>query len=328
MTINEIAKMAGVSRATVSRYLNDGYVSKEKSERIKQVIDETGYTPSVSAKLLRSHRTNLIGVIIPKISSDSISRMISGISEILSKEDMQLMLACTQNDENEELKYLKTFNDNHVDGIILLGTIFTAAHKKLLKEMPTPVVILSQKLEGYSCIYSDDYHAAYSLGSHLAKTSKKVGMLMVSERDIAVGVNRRNGLLDSLKKGGVKVDPSCIRTTGFTMKSGYEQTEILLKEHPEIDTLICATDTIASGAIKCLHDKKISIPKQIQVTGFGDSSVSSAISPALTTVRFYYEEAGREAASILLKRIDGKEKSVIKEMQLAYDTVIRESTRV
>lgn len=327
MTINEIAKMAGVSRATVSRYLNDGYVSKEKQERIKKVIDETGYTPSVSAKLLRSHRTNLIGVIIPKINSDSISRMVSGISEILSAEGMQLMLACTNNNEQEELKYLKTFSDNHVDGIILLGTIFTPEHKALIKEMKTPVVILSQKLEGFSCIYSDDYHAAYSLGKTIARSAKKVGMIMVSERDIAVGVNRRNGLIDSLRENGIKIDPSAIRTSGFTMDSGYQETKLLLEEHPDIDTLLCATDTIACGAIKCLRDMKISVPRQIQVSGFGDSSVSSAITPSLTTVHFYYEEAGREAATILMNRIVGTNTSVIKEMQLAFDTVIRDSTR-
>ena len=82
MTINEIAQMAGVSRATVSRYLNDGYVSDEKRERIAAVIRKTGYTPSVSAQLLRSHHTNFIGVIIPKLNSDSISRMADGISTI------------------------------------------------------------------------------------------------------------------------------------------------------------------------------------------------------------------------------------------------------
>jgi LacI family sucrose operon transcriptional repressor len=327
MTINEIAEMAGVSRATVSRYLNDGYVSKEKQERIKQVIEETGYTPSVSAKLLRSHRTNLVGVIIPKIASDSISRMVSGISEVLSAEGMQLMLACTNNDEQEELKYLKTFSDNHVDGIILLGTMFTPEHKTLIREMKTPVVILSQKLEGFSCIYSDDYHAAYSLGKIISRSAKKVGMIMVSERDIAVGVNRRAGLLDALREGGIKVDPSAIRTSGFTIESGYNETKALLAEHPDIDTLLCATDTIACGAIKCLHDMKISIPRQIQVSGFGDSSVSSAITPSLTTVHFYYEEAGREAATILMNRITGSNTTVIKEMQLAYDTVIRDSTR-
>ena len=92
MTINEIARMAGVSRATVSRYLNSGYVSAEKSERIRRVIEETGYRPSAQAQILRTKKTRLIGVVIPKINSDSISRMVAGISGVLSRSGYELLL--------------------------------------------------------------------------------------------------------------------------------------------------------------------------------------------------------------------------------------------
>ena len=102
ITINEIAKMAGVSRATVSRYLNQGSISQEKKEKIRRVIEETGYQPSVQAQTLRSKKTKLILVIIPKINSDSIGRMVEGISLILQEEGFRLLLACTNNKEKEE----------------------------------------------------------------------------------------------------------------------------------------------------------------------------------------------------------------------------------
>ena len=104
MNINEIARLAGVSRATVSRYLNKGYVSEEKKERIRKVIEETGYNPSSQAQMLRTKKTKIIGVIIPKINSESISRMVAGISLVLSKEGYHLLLANTDNNEEEELK--------------------------------------------------------------------------------------------------------------------------------------------------------------------------------------------------------------------------------
>ena len=104
MTINEIAEMAGVSRATVSRYLNHGYVSQEKRERIKEAIEKTGYQPSTQAQTLRTKKTKLVGVILPKISSDTVSRMVAGISDVLSKRGYQLLLANTNNDNDEELK--------------------------------------------------------------------------------------------------------------------------------------------------------------------------------------------------------------------------------
>ncbi len=104
MNINEIASLAGVSRATVSRFLNDGYVSEEKKEKIRKVIEETGYKPSAQAQMLRTKKTNLIGVIIPKINSDSISRMVAGISIVLSRAGYQHLLAHTDHDEYEEVK--------------------------------------------------------------------------------------------------------------------------------------------------------------------------------------------------------------------------------
>lgn len=161
--------MAGVSRATVSRYLNEGYVSEEKKERIRKVIEETGYQPSSQAQTLRTKKTKLVGVILPKINSDTISRMVAGISEGLSKNGYQLLLAVTNNNLDEEIKYLNLFKDNQVDGIIFIATIFTARHKKLLKECKVPVVILSQHLDGYSSVSHDDFHAAKEMTELLLK---------------------------------------------------------------------------------------------------------------------------------------------------------------
>ena len=158
MNINEIAKLSGVSRATVSRYLNDGYVSEEKKEKIRKVIEETGYQPSSQAQMLRTKKTRLVGVILPKINSDTVSRMVAGISDVLAKNGY--LLANTNNSVEEELKYLNLFKDNQVDGIVFIATIFTARHKKLLKECRVPVVILGQHLDGYSCVYHDDFHAS------------------------------------------------------------------------------------------------------------------------------------------------------------------------
>lgn len=327
MTINEIAELAGVSRATVSRYLNNGYVSNEKRERIRKVIDETGYTPSVSAKLLRSHRTGIIGVIIPKINSDSISRMVSGISRSVKEKNYQMLLAVTDNNESEEIRYLRTFRQNNVDGIILFGTIFTPEHKKTMKEIGIPVIVLSQKADGYSCIYSDDYHAALALGKMIGRTANNTAVITVTERDIAVGHNRKRGIIDGLGESGVTVRDDSIVTGDFNMDSGYACAEEILARHPETDTILCATDTIASGVCRYLHEKNISIPGDIQVSGFGDSAMSRALTPTLTTVHFYYEEAGKEATELLIDQITSENLPIIREIQLAYDIVKRESTR-
>ena len=309
MNINEIAQLAGVSRATVSRYLNEGYVSAEKRERIRKVIKETGYHPSNSAQTLRSRKTNFIGVIIPKINSDSIGKMVAN------------------NDVQEELRYLNSFHDQNVDGIILIGTLFTAEHKERLKHLSVPLVILAQRLEGYSCVYSDDYHASLDLTSRLAKNGHIFGYISAESRDEAVGRNRKKGFDDGLSQAGQEHAPRYYAEAAFSMESGYQMTKKLFTDHPDIDTLLCATDTIASGALRYFHEQEIPVPEQVQIAGFGDSSIARATTPTLTTVHFFYEEAGSEAGKILLDMMQEKDHPLNRELKLGFFTIVRASTR-
>ena len=200
MNINDIAKMAEVSRATVSRYLNDGDVSEEKRERIRKIIEETGYTPSRQAQILRTNKTRVVGVIIPKIDSDSISRMVEGISSVLSKAGYQLLLANTHNHARDELDYLQVLENYHVDGIILLGTVFSREHKKQLRELETPVVVLAQQLSGFACVYNDDYRAALEMTRYMLDTAKHPGCIGVTHKDKAAGEARWKGFYDACKK--------------------------------------------------------------------------------------------------------------------------------
>ena len=138
MTIKEIAKLAGVSSAAVSRYLNGGYVSDEKKEQIKKVIEETGYQPSAQARMLRTKKACLIGVVVPKINSESISRITAGIEQVLSARGYQMLLASTDNQPKNELTYLRIFESYPVDGIVLIGTVLTDEHRRFLKESKVP----------------------------------------------------------------------------------------------------------------------------------------------------------------------------------------------
>lgn len=326
MNINEIAKLAGVSRATVSRYLNNGYVSEQKRKIIKTVIEETGYQPSMQAQMLRTKKTRLIGVIIPKINSDTISRMVAGISMVLSEHNYQLLLANTNNNENEELKYLDILRENQVDGVILIGTIFTKKHMELLKNYSVPIVILGQKVKGFSCVYQDDYHAAKDLTCILCTTAEKLAYIGVTIRDEAAGKSRKMGYCDALKLAGKKYDESYIMEAEFSIESGYEKAKELFLLDASIDTLFCATDTIAIGAMMYIKEQKKIIPKQVQIAGIGDTQMTRIVTPKLTSVHFYYKTSGIEAAAMLMDFIESKEQ-IKKELKMGYELRIQESTR-
>lgn len=327
MTINEIADLAKVSRATVSRYLNQGYVSEEKKERIRKVIEETGYQPSSQAQTLRTRKTRLVGVIIPKIDSHTISRMVGGISTVLSKNGYQLLLANTENNEQEELKYLKLFRENHVDGVILSGTVFTKKHLQVLKNYQVPVVILGQYLSGYSCVYQDDYRAARELASRMASVSRHLCYAGVTLQDMAVGWGRQEGYRDGMEEAGRQVEERMVAQASFRVESGRQAAEELLERNPEMDGLLCATDDIAAGAVLYLKEQGRRVPEEIRVAGFGDSQIARIVEPNLTTVHFYYKTSGEEAAHLLIDLLEA-ENPVYRELKMGFRIVERESCRM
>lgn len=326
MNINEIAKLAGVSRATVSRYLNQGYVSEEKKAIIKKVIEETGYQPSTQAQTLRTKKTSLIGVILPKINSDTISREVAGISDVLTSKGYQMILANTNNDLDEELKYLSLFRERQVDGVIFIATMFTKKHKQMLKDYKVPIVILGQHLEGYPCIFQDDYKAAMMVTEKLAEHGTSFAYIGVTERDEAVGHKRRKGFEAALRKKKIELKSECLKEGNFTMDSGYERAKELFQEHPEIDSLVCATDTMAIGAMTRIKELGLRIPEDVQVAGIGDGTPGKIVEPKLTTVHFFYKTSGKEAAEMLTEFLE-KETCVCKEVKMSCELVERASHR-
>lgn len=315
MTINEIAAMADVSRATVSRYLNNGYVSAEKRERIRRVIEETGYRPSIQAQLLRAKRTGFIAVIVPQISKTPVSRMVQGICSVLNKRNYQVLLFDTGNDIKEELSQLKRLNQNHADGIIFTGTFFSKEHYRIMKEMQIPFVVLSQHVKDYSCVYDDDYGAARELTKLALAEGENPAYIGTVAEDETVGRERLYGFLDANLELERPIREEYCITGAFTMEEGYESAKRLFAMDSTIDTLICATDTIAMGAMMYIKELRKKIPQEVQIAGFGDSPMSRVCEPRLTTVHYYDEASGEEAAKMLVDMIEA-ETMVRKEMKM------------
>ena len=281
--------------------------------------------PSTQAQTLRTKKTKIIGVIIPKIDSDSISQVVAGIGDVLNEKGYKMLLANTDNHEEKELEFINTFKQNIVDGIILLGTVLTPKHKKALKGLTIPYVVLGQQTDISTCIFHDDYSAAYELTAYiLDKGYKNIGYIGVTEKDIAVGINRKKGFLDALKKHNIELPLDFLKTGSFYMDNGYENAKALLSQNKNIDAILCATDTIALGTIKYLNENKIKIPDDIAVAGFGESKPSSILSPSLTTVHFYYRECGVEGATFLLDKIN-KPDIPDKAMKLGFEIIKNQS---
>lgn len=326
MNISKFAEYAGVSKSAVSRYFNNGYLSEDKREKIEKAIEETGYSPSFSAQTIKTRVTKLVGVIIPKLSSESCARITEGISEVLYEQGYQILLVNTANDYNKEIEYLDLFRQNRVDGVIFLASIFTDTHRSLLKKMHIPVIIVGQQYKGVNCVCHDDYGAAYALTElMLHKGAIHPAYIGVTDDDKAAGEARHKGFLKALSNNNIKLEKQNSIIAEFNIDSGYNCAKKVLSGTSLPDCVFCATDNIAAGVILYCHEKGIRIPDDVMICGVGDSKIGEITAVPLTSARLHYKTSGIEAAQMLLNSI-GRTENVPKIMKLDYEIVEREST--
>ncbi|MBR5178169.1 MAG: LacI family DNA-binding transcriptional regulator [Lachnospiraceae bacterium] len=326
MNITEFANIAGVSVSAVSRYFNNGYLADDKRDRIKAALDKTGYAPSYSARTVRTKVTKLVGVILPKLSSESISRVTEGISEVLEEEGFELLLVNTANDSNREISSLDLFRQNRVDGVILLASVFTDLHRSLLNKMRIPVVIVGQQFKGFNCVCHNDFGAAYAMTKlMLDKGAKNPAFIGVNTEDAAAGRDRKLGFEKAVNEAGFAVDQKMCEIAKFNMDSGYEKAKKMFSGRKKPDCLFCATDTIAAGAMLFCRENGIRIPEDLMIGSVGDSRMGRVLYVPLSSVHLHYKTAGREGANMLLSAMKNGS-DVHRIMQLEYDLIEREST--
>ena len=325
MKITEIAQLANVSKACVSRYFNHGYVSEEKKEKIRKVVEQTGYVPNRASQQTMLGKSPTVGIVIPKISSESISRMVAGISQVLNRAGYRMLLANTENSVEKELKYLKSFEQDELAGVIFSATILTDEHIRLLQSMQMPIVIVSQEVEGFSCVFHDDYGASVAMTERLIQAGhRNIGAIMVTSEDRAAGDARMHGYLDTLQRNQMELQERRVTYSEFTLESGYDAAQKLLEQAPEIDGIVCATDTIAIGAMQYLKGIGKRIPEDIGITGIGHSRMTEIVEPNLTTAHLFYKSTGMEGADMLVKMIESGI-DMKKKLKMGFEVIEQET---
>ena len=303
MTIKEVAQLAGVSSAAVSRYINGGSLSDQKREKIRKAIELTGYRPNLMARSMRTGRGGQVGVIVPKIHSDSVSAVMAGISDTLAEAGYMTLLGNAELSDEKEIRYLELMQNNQVAGIILMAGSMTPEKEALISEMRIPVVITGQNFEGMPCVYHNDYYAAATLAEHMiARGRKKIAYIGVTERDLAAGLARRLGVQLALREAGMESESMPRRIGEFNADSGS-----------------------ALGAMRTLKDKGRKVPEDVSVAGIGDSWAGRVSNPALTTIRLDFRGCGEKAARLLLDIIGGRTTGRDSREMLPFELLERES---
>ncbi|MBY9078327.1 LacI family DNA-binding transcriptional regulator [Paenibacillus sp. CGMCC 1.18879] len=303
-TIADIANLAGVAKSTVSRYLNGGSISESTKMKIERVVNNTGYVPNTFAQSLKAKKTNIIGTIVPRLDSFASSQILIGIDEQLRNLNYQMLIANTAQNLDREIESLYNLYNQKVAGIILLATQITDIHLEAFETIKIPVILVGQQHDNVYSVVHDNELAGFEIGEYILKKGhRKVAYLGVSEADIAVGVKRKEGFRRALnEKDGCEVR---YYETQFAISEAVIRAgEIIDSFHPSI--LACATDNIALGALKAAHVRGLNIPTDLSITGFGGYEVTEIIHPALTTIKFNYTNAGRDAANGIIKLVNGE----------------------
>ncbi|MCR5213614.1 MAG: LacI family DNA-binding transcriptional regulator [Eubacterium sp.] len=324
MTIKEVAKLAGVSSAAVSRYFNGGSLSKEKSDRIRRVVEVTDYKPNPAAHLMRTGKSGQVGVIVPHIHSDSLSRIMTELVKIMEEEGYVCIVSYSGGDRDKEIHLIDMMQKQQMEGIILMGTGNYKELKEAIKICEIPIVVTGQNIPGIASVYHDDKNALRELTGEMLKTRKKVAFIGVTNRDPAAGKARRQGVEMAFEDAGLDKESLILVESDFSLEGGYQAMKKLMKEHPDVDGVICATDMIAHGALQAIHDEGKHVPEEIGIAGVGNHWSDTISNPPLTSVSFKYRECGVEAGQLLLKMIR-EEGRKAEHIQLDYSIVERGS---
>ncbi|MEH7085934.1 LacI family DNA-binding transcriptional regulator [Neobacillus drentensis] len=320
-TILDIAKLAGVAKSTVSRFLNGGSVGEATKKKIEQAIKETGYTPNPFAQSLKAKKTNIIGTIVPRLDSYASSQTLIGIDEQLKQMNYQMLISNTSQNLEREIESIYGFANQKMAGIILLATEITDQHIEAFETVKVPVLLIGQEHEDFYSLIHDDFCAGYEMGRYvLEKGYRKIAYLGVTERDISVGVKRKQGF----KKAIQEVEDCEVRFYETLFKIPAAQAsamEIIHEFQPSI--IVCATDNIALGVMKAAYSEGLTIPKDIALTGFGGYDVTEIMHPGLTTAKFFYKEAGETAAKHIVELVN--ERPVEKVTISKFEIIERES---
>lgn len=301
LTILDIAKLSSSSKSTVSRYLNGGSVSPATAERIRKVIESTGFELNVSASRLKTKKSHLIGVMIEGIWSVSVGKILEGINQGLREQGYQPFIMIDEVSEDTKISSMRSLIAQGVDGIILGVGKLTPEHLAFIHSCNVPVIIVGQTCDSLPFRKVNDFYAGQLLADYILGLKKKrIVFVGISEQDKAIGVERKKGFMEMIQKSS-KADIFFVETD-FTMEHTYSKAQEVLDLNP--DMIVGATDRICMGIMRYLNEQKIKVPDQIAIAGFGNYEFSDVVCPPLTSVDFDYDMLGRTTAQDIIKIIN------------------------
>ncbi|WP_173915252.1 LacI family DNA-binding transcriptional regulator [Halobacillus sp. Marseille-Q1614] len=328
-TISDVAKLSGLSKATVSRVINNHpYIAKEKRERVEKAMKELGYVPNPSARRLRGSLTSTIGVIVPRIVNPFFSYLVNAIEQAAFKNNYQVLIFQSNENKDKEIYFLNLLKNRQVDGIVMTsiendwdviepytqyGPIVLC--NEYLNKSNVPMVRLDQVKGAYigtkHLIDKGHTKIAYCTGGLFAEDGK--------DKD------RNKGYQQALEEAGLTLNPNWIFINKHTTEDGKKVMKQMMAMNDKPTAIFTGSDEIAAGVIIEAKEHGLKVPEDIAVIGFDDQPAAEMMEPKLTTIRQPINDLGEKSVEQLISLMNHKE-AAVENVELPVELLVRDST--
>ena len=312
VTIEDVARAAGVSRQTVSRAINDlGEISPQTRARVLRIAEEMGYRPSGIARGLATQRTRTLGLVIPDVANPFFSDVARGAEHVAYTGEYNVFLCNTNEDPKRELAVLRSLEEKRVDGVVLCSSRLDDDELRRIVARHPAVVLVNRRLEpggertGVGSVTIDDVAGGRIVTRHLLDSGHRAVGFLAGPPASHSGRWRAEGYRAALATAGLAVHPAWTVPCPASVDGGHQAARDLLISHPELTALFCYNDLVAVGALRACADLGRRVPGDVAIAGFDDIMLAALVTPPLTTCRVPRYELGVQAMRLLLNQIDG-----------------------
>jgi DNA-binding LacI/PurR family transcriptional regulator len=337
-TLKEVARVAGVSRATASRVLSETRPPDDLSPRaaetrraVERAARSLGYVPNRTARSLRTGRARSIALIIPepviRLFGDPLfPRVVRGITEVLAASDLQLVLLAPQSRDDED-RLEPYLTSGHVDGALLLSLHGDDPLPARLAGHRLPVVVGGRPPAGSRVSYADvdNMGGAVAATLHLVERGRQRVATITGPPDMPAAQDRLEGYRQALREAGVAFAERLAESGDFSRDGGERAMRTLLEREPALDAVFVASDLMAAGALQVLNEAGRRVPADVAVVGFDDSPFAASTIPPLSSVMQPIEELGREMTRLLLAGMESRDR-VARRVILDTELIVRASS--
>ena len=328
-TSHDIAREAGVSQSTVSRALrNDPRVAPHTAEVVLSVAKRLGYVRNASARSLVTRRTRTVAVVVADITNPFYPQLVEALHEQLGRAGYRMILFNERTDVRWDAGFEDPVIGSGADGAVFLSVTIGAEAAELLRSARVPSVLLNRDVSGATVdrVMADHVGGAAAVADHLLALGHRRVALIAGPANTSTSRDREAGFSDALARAGVPLHPSLRRAGEFTHQSGFQGGTELLDREDAPSAIFCANDVVAFGALDAARRLRIAVPEQVSIAGFDDIPMASWDAFALTTVRQPLVDMARDAAQILVGRIEDRDDSEPRRIIFPTHLVVRSTT--